>query len=88
MEIKIGHVIHYYNQISVAVLYLDNELKHGDTIHFLGHTTDFVQTVTSMEIEHEKIRAVPSGEVALKVDEPVRGNDGVYKVVESERTLV
>ena len=81
MENQIGHVIHYFNNINVAVLYLTQELKIGDTIHILGHTTDFVQKVTSMEVSHKKIEVSgPNEEVAMKVDEPVRGNDVVYKV--------
>ena len=83
MENQIGHVIHYFNNIKVAVLYLNEELKVGDTIHVLGHTTDFVQKVTSMEVAHKKIQiSKPNEEVAMKVDEPVRGNDVIYKVVE------
>jgi hypothetical protein len=85
MEIRIGRVTHFYNQISVAVLELEDELKIGDTVVFLGHTTDFTQEVTSMEIEHHKILSGGPGlEVALKVDEPVRKGDEVLKVVASE----
>ena len=84
MEHKIGHVIHYFNNIGVAVLYLTEELKVGDSVHFLGHTTDFVQKVASMEVTHKKIQvAKPQEEVAMKVGEPVRGNDGVY-ILEEE----
>jgi len=85
MEIRIGKVTHYYNQIGVAVLELDDELKIGDKVVFLGHTTDFTQEVTSMEIEHHKILSGgPGMEVALKVDEPVRKGDEVLRVLESE----
>jgi hypothetical protein len=83
MESKIGHVIHYFNNIGVAVIYLSKELQAGDTIHLLGSTTDFIQVVTSMEVAHKQIQsAQPGGEVALKVDESVRGNDVIYKVVQ------
>jgi hypothetical protein len=83
MEKQIGHVIHYFNNISVAVLYLTEELKVGDIIHILGHTTDFIQKVGSMEVSHKKVQvAEANAEVALKVDEPVRGNDAIYKVEE------
>ena len=81
METLIGKVIHYYNRISVAVVDLSAELKIGDTILFLGHTTDFTQEVTSLEIEHQKVLlANPGGEVAVKVDEEVRQGDLVYKL--------
>lgn len=81
MEIRIGKVIHYYNRINVAVLLLTDEIKIGDTVHFLGHSTDFTQKVTSMEIEHQKVQVVGAGEeVAAKVNNEVRRGDQVYKV--------
>ena len=81
METLIGKVTHYYNRISVAVVDLSTELNIGDTILFLGHTTDFTQEVTSLEIEHQKVHSAgPGGEVAVKVDGEVRHGDLVYKV--------
>ncbi len=83
MESKIGNITHYYNRISVGVLDLTNNLELGDKVHILGHSTDFIQNVTSMEIEHKKVTSVgPGDEVALKVIEPVRKGDGIYKIVE------
>ncbi len=83
MNIPIGQVTHYYNRIGVAVLRLTADLKIGDTVLILGHTTELEQLVTSMEIEHQKVEAVQSGqEVALRVEEPVRKGDVVYKIVE------
>lgn len=83
MEIMVGKVTHYYNRIGVAVLTVNDQLKLGDVVHILGRTTDFVQRVTSMEIEHRKVTSVTAGmEVALKVEEPVRKGDTVFKVVE------
>ena len=83
MENAIGHVTHYYKKINVAVLIIEDELKVGDTIHIFGHTTDFAQKVTSMQIEHKNVNAVkPGDDFALKVIAPVRENDVVYKVEE------
>jgi hypothetical protein len=83
MEMKIGHITHYYNRISVAVLSLTESLELGDTVHISGYTTDFIQKVYSMEIEHKKIfSANPGDEVALKVIEAVRRDDAIYKIVE------
>lgn len=83
MEVKIGHVTHYFNKINVAVLFLTDELKIGETIHILGHTTDFSQKVTSMQIEHKNVTSVkPGDDFAMKVIEPVRDHDVVYKVIE------
>jgi hypothetical protein len=83
METRIGHVTHYYNRIGVAVLELTDDLSLGDRILILGHTTDFTQNVDSLEIEHQKVQAASRGmDVALKVKEPVRKGDEIYKVVE------
>jgi putative protease len=83
MEHKIGRVTHFYNRLGVAVLELSNELKVGDTVHVLGHTTNFSQPVQSLEIEHEKVEGVKAGaEVALKVDDKVRVGDTLYKISE------
>lgn len=85
METKIGHITHFYNRISVAVLSLTDKLEVGDRILILGHTTDFIQNVSSMEIEHKKIlSAGPGDEVALKVIEPVRKSDEIYKIIEEK----
>jgi hypothetical protein len=83
MEIRAGKVTHYYDRIGVAVLILSQELKVGDAIHIHGRMTDVTQRVASMEVEHQKIQSAgPKAEVALKVLEPVRDGDILYKVVE------
>lgn len=85
MEIKIGKVTHFYNQISVAVLKLEDVLKSGDKIVIIGKTTELTQVVTSMEIEHHKVQSAgPGMDVALKVLEPVRQGDIVCKIVEDK----
>ena len=82
MKTPIGKITHFYNHISVAVLSLTDNLEVGDEILILGHTTDFTQVVSSMEIDHKKMVAVgPGDDVALKVLEPVRNGDRIYKIV-------
>jgi hypothetical protein len=81
MEAKIGQVTHYFNHINVAVLDLSAELKVGDTVRFLGHGTDFTQTIDSMEIEHKKVESAgPKQEVAMKVSQAVHKGTEVMKV--------
>ena len=83
MEVAIGKITHYYNHINVAVLKLDEQLKLGDMIHILGHTTDFEQRVNSIEVEHHPVVWVkPGDDVAIRVNEPVREHDTVYRIVE------
>jgi translation elongation factor EF-Tu-like GTPase len=84
MEAQIGRITHYFNKISVAVFVTVGELKVGDRIHILGYNTDFTQTITSIEIEHQQVDSVAgSTEVAIKVKDEVRRGDRVYKLVES-----
>lgn len=81
-EVPIGRVTHFYGKISVAVLSLKDTIRLGDTVHFLGRSTDFQQEVSSLQIEHQAIsEAKPGQEVALKVDYPVRRSDAIFKVV-------
>jgi putative protease len=83
MEVQVGKVTHYYSHLNVAVLELTDELKAGEYIHILGHTTDFIQKAGSMEVNHHHVVHVnPGDNVALKVVEPVRVHDVVYRVTE------
>lgn len=82
-EQKVGMVVHYYTHLNVAVVKLEQgQLAVGDTIHIKGHTTDFKQTVESMEIEHQHIpRATAGQEFGLKMVDHAREHDEVYKVI-------
>jgi putative protease len=85
MEVEIGRVTLFYNLLCVAVLQLKENLKLGDKIHIIGHATDFVQRVNSIEIEHHPVVWVKPGDnVAIKVIGPVHEHDIVYRVVEKE----
>jgi len=82
-EKEIGYISNYYKNISVAIVEIANEtVSVGDTLHFLGHTTDFETAVDSMEIEHESVTEAKKGDsIGLKVSAKVRKGDKVYKVV-------
>ena len=82
-EEKIGIVTHYFGKIGVAALKITaGELKIGDTIRIKGHTSDFTQTVKSMQVEHESVEVARTGdEVGLKTAEYTREHDSVYKVL-------
>ena len=82
-ETQVGKISHYYPKINVAVVEVkDGSIKVGDEIHIKGHTTDFKQRVVSMQIEHEEIElAEPGQSIGIKVEEPVRANDLVYKKI-------
>jgi len=76
----IGTVMHYFTHLSVAAVELTQPLRIGDRIHIKGHTTDLVQTVDSMQIEHTAVEQAGAGDdVALRVDDHVRENDQIYR---------
>ena len=78
----IGKISHYFDKIGVAVIDLVGILKKGDTIRIEGgESTDFTQTVESMEVEHQKIEKAKKGDsVGLKIKEKVREGYKVYKL--------
>jgi len=82
-EQLIGTVTHYFGKASVAAIKItEGELRVGDTIHIVGHTSDFTQQIESMEIERAPIEVAKVGdEIGLKVSEHAREHDNVYRVV-------
>ena len=82
-EMQVGKVTHYFSKIGVAVIEVTGgSIKVGDELHIKGHTSDFKQKVSSMQIEQDKIEiAEPGQSIGMKVNEPVRANDLVYKAV-------
>jgi hypothetical protein len=83
MEVAIGKVTHYYDHIGVAVMTLEDSLKLGDKIHIVGHSTDLIQRISSIQIEHHGVVWVKPGDnVAIRVIEPVHEHNIVYRIVE------
>lgn len=82
-EKRIGVVTHYFGKIQVAAIKLtEGELHVGDTIHVKGQTSDFTQTVDSIQIEHDSVKSAAAGQsVGIKVSEHAREHDGVFKAV-------
>ncbi|MEE8406719.1 MAG: translation elongation factor-like protein [Acidimicrobiia bacterium] len=80
-EHPVGTVTHYYSKLEVAGIELSSELEVGDTVHILGHTSDFTQTVTSIQIEHQTVDSAKAGDpIAIKVNERARVHDQVLLV--------
>lgn len=78
----IGKVTHYYDHLGVAVVKLAKSasLKTGDQIQIKGNKTDLTQTVGSLQVNHADVEAVKAGDdFGVKVDQPVREGDQVYK---------
>jgi len=80
-EQQVGIINEFFARINVAGVELSDTMRVGDTIHIKGHTTDFEQTVDSMQIEHDTVEAATSGQaVGIKVKDRVRQGDQVFKV--------
>ena len=83
-EEKIGKIVKFFAKPSVAAIEItDGILSVGDTVKIKGHTTDFEDTITSMQEENTAIeKASPGQMIGIKVRERVREHDIVYKVTE------
>lgn len=81
-EQEIGHVSHYFSDISVGIIEVTNTpLQVGDKVRIRGQTTDFVQKISSMQFQHQPVEKAELGKsVGIKVEQRVREHDKVYKV--------
>jgi acyl-CoA hydrolase len=81
----IGRVSHWYGKIGVIGITLTAPIAVGDTIRVRGHTTDFEQGVTSMQIQHQDVaEAGPGDSVGIKVSHRGRVGDYVFKLTPVE----
>ena len=78
---KVGKVIHYYDNLGVAIVELKAVLKVGDRVKFEGHGVDFEQNVDSLQIEHQPVESASAGKVVgLKTEQKVKEGTEVKKV--------
>ena len=77
----IGKVTNFYSKIKVAVVELSAPIKKGDEIAIEGTTTEFTQTVESMQIDRQDIDSAKAGQaIGLKVKDRVRIGDTIYRI--------
>ncbi|MCC7553186.1 MAG: U32 family peptidase [Methanobacteriaceae archaeon] len=79
----IGKVVNYFSKIKVAELKIWDDISIGDEIMIQGKTTGSInQIINSMEINGEKIKKAKKGlNIAIAMDNKVRENDFVYKLI-------
>jgi putative protease len=78
--IEIGQVTHFFSRINVATVELTLPLSIGNRILIKGPLTEFVQIVTSMQIDHKEIKRAQGGQsIGLKAIQKARKKDIVYK---------
>ncbi len=81
---EIGRVDTYFAKVGVVALKLKRELEVGEEILVQGHTTDFVQRVKSIQIQHESVDTARRGaEIGIKVRRRCRRGDRVFRVLEA-----
>ena len=81
-EQQIGKITHYFGKIGVAAIEItDGELHVGDTIHVVGHTSDFTQVIESMQLDNQTVAtAKPAQTIGVRVPEHAREHDKVFVV--------
>ena len=81
--IKIGEVTHYFGKAKVAAIKItEGQLTVGDTVHIVGHTSDFTQKVESMQVDRAPVESAKVGdEIGVQVAEHVREHDKVFRVI-------
>ena len=75
----IGEVTHYYGGLGVAIVKFTKTVKVGEKIKFKGATTDFEETIGSMQHDHKDVdKAKKKQEIGIKVGDKAREGDEVY----------
>ena len=78
-EALVGEITHYYDKLGVGIIKLKSALKKGDSVKIKGATTDFDQTIDSMQLDHSDVEGGKKGdELGVKVSQKVREGDKVY----------
>ena len=82
-EDKVGEVVKFFSKPSVAAVKITaGELRIGDRVKFTGHTTDFEDTINSMEIDNSQIEKATVGDyIGIKISDRVRPGDEMFKVI-------
>lgn len=77
----VAKITHYFDKIGVAVFDVEAGIKVGDKLKFVGKEDEFEQVLSSMQVEHQNVQgAKPGDHVGVKVDQPVKEGDEVFKV--------
>lgn len=80
-ETLVGVVDDFFSHVNAIAFTLRQPLAVGDRIHVRGHTTDLLQNVESMQIDHKSIdHGVPGDSVGIQVHAKCRAGDYVYRL--------
>jgi len=77
----LGRIDDFFAHINVIALTLKSDLRVGNAIHIKGYTTDIIETVTSMQIDHEAVETAKKGDsVGIKISGIARKRDWIFRV--------
>lgn len=77
----VGKVLHYYDNIGVAIVKLHKNLKVGDKVKFVRGDKEFEESIDSMQVEHKSITEAKKGqEIGIKVNQAAKEGTKVYAV--------
>ncbi len=77
----IGRVEDFFAHVGVIALTLKAPLNTDDTIHVIGHTTDFKEIVSSIQIDHVSVGSAQKGDsVGIKVSGVARKRDWIFRL--------
>lgn len=81
-EKLIGKISHYYEDINVGIIELEDSLSVDDIIYIKGQSTNFGQKVDSMQVDHNPVDTAGAGTgVGIRVAKRVMEGDEVYRVM-------
>ena len=82
-ELLVGRITHFFPAIQVAAVEITaEEIRLGDIIRITGHTSEFVQEVLSMQVDHRPVERASTGErVAIELVDRARVNDLVFRTL-------
>lgn len=86
-KVQIGYVTNFYKKPMVVEIKVEGaDFEQGQELMFQGKKTGVITLVAkSIEIEHKEIKIARQGTfVGVKIDEEVRRNDKVFKIVPVE----
>lgn len=80
-EVLVGTVEDFLTHLSVMLCTVQVPLAVGDTLHIRGFTTDLIEKIASIEVDHNPVpQALAGQDVGIKLTGKVRKHDYVFKI--------
>ena len=86
-KIFLGKGIKYFSKVKVGEFVLEtHSLKKGDKVLITGPTTGVIETsIEELRVDDKVVEEAKKGEhISIRVDEPIRASDKIYKIVSSQ----